>query len=50
MTTPDRPTSLASAAAETPEESVAREREAVGDQPDTGPLVPTDDAQSAPPT
>jgi len=37
--------SLAQTAAESPEESVRREREAVGDQPDTGGLVPTDDAQ-----
>ena len=51
MTEPDRPlsTSLADVAREDPAESVAREREAVGDQPDTGGLVPPDDAQSAPP-
>jgi hypothetical protein len=37
--------SLAQTAAEPPEESVAEERAAVGDQPDEGGLVPTDDAQ-----
>jgi len=43
---PERPpVSLAEVAAEPPEESVRREREAVGDHPDTGPLVPGDDAQ-----
>lgn len=40
---------MAAVASEAPEESVAREREAVGDQPDTGGLVPPDHAQSAPP-
>ena len=50
MTGPDRPVpSLAETAAEPPEESVAHEREVLGDHPDTGPLVPPDDAQSAPP-
>ena len=44
MTEP-QPVSLADVAAEDPEQSVAREREAVGDAPDTGPLVPADDAQ-----
>jgi hypothetical protein len=37
--------SLADLAAESPEESVAHERETVGDQPDVGGLVPQDDAQ-----
>ena len=36
---------LGQTAAEPPEESVAREREAVGDAPDTGELVPEDGAQ-----
>jgi hypothetical protein len=49
MTGPEPVPSLASTASETPEESVQREREAVGDHPDTGGLVPHDDAQSAPP-
>ena len=44
MTEPT-PVSLADVAAEPPEESVAREREVLGDQPDTGDLVPEDDAQ-----
>lgn len=50
MSTPDAPLphSLADTARESPEQSVRREREAVGDHPDTGELVPTDDAQSAP--
>ena len=51
MNQPDRPisASLADVAREDPEESIAREREAVGDEPDEGGLVPPDDAQSAPP-
>ena len=50
MTAPDEPISrsLADTASETPEESIRREREAVGDQPDTGGLVTPDHAQSAP--
>jgi hypothetical protein len=40
--------SLAATAAEDPQESVAAERDAVGDSPDTGDLVPPDNAQSAP--
>ena len=36
---------LAEVAAEPAEQSVRREREAVGDRPDTGGLVPPDDAQ-----
>ena len=36
---------VAQVAAEPPEQSVRRERQAVGDRPDTGGLVPTDDAQ-----
>ncbi len=48
MTEPERPLSLADVAAEDPAESVAREREAVGDQPDTGGLVPPDSSQTAP--
>lgn len=49
MTAPDAPTGLASTASRSGEESVQEEREAVGDHPDTGDLVPPDDAQSAPP-
>ncbi len=50
MSQPERPvTSMADVAAEDPAESIAREREAVGDQTDTGGLEPPDDAQSAPP-
>jgi hypothetical protein len=50
MTDPDRPlsASLADVAAEDSAESVAHEKEAVGDQPDTGGLVPPDSAQTAP--
>ncbi len=47
-TQPERPLSLADVAAEDPEESVARERDAVGDQPDTGGLVPPDSSQTSP--
>ncbi len=39
---------MADVAAEDPAESIARERELVGDPPDTGDLVPRDDAQAAP--
>ena len=39
------PSSLADVAAEPPEESVAKEDEVLGDQPDTGDLVPEDGAQ-----
>lgn len=39
------PLSLADTAAEPPEESVRRERELLGDQPDTGGLVDEDSAQ-----
>ena len=39
------PQGLAQTASESSEESVARERETVGDVPDTGPVVPADDAQ-----
>jgi len=49
MTRADEPTGLADTAAESIEESVRQEREVVGQQPDTGDLVPPDDAQSAPP-
>ena len=47
MTEPDAPvTGMADVAAEPPEDSVERERDALGgDQPDTGGLVPEDDAQ-----
>jgi len=47
MTTPGEQhvPSLAEVAAEPPEESVAKEREVVGDEPDVGDTVPTDDAQ-----
>ena len=50
MSAPDEtgPRSLADTASESPEESIRREREAVGDQPDTGGLVTPDHAQSAP--
>jgi hypothetical protein len=51
MTEPDgtaTPLSLAATARESPEESVRSERELVGEAPDTGPLVPGDDAQSDP--
>ena len=50
MTAPDAPPprSLADTASESPEESIRREREVVGDQPDTGDLVTPDHAQSAP--
>ena len=50
MTAPDEPLprSLADTASESPAESVRREREAVGDAPDTGDLVPPDHAQAAP--
>lgn len=36
---------LSATAAEDPERSVGEERDAVGDQPDEGPLVTPDDAQ-----
>ena len=49
MSSPLDPTALASTAGRSAEESVQDERDAVGDQPDTGDLVPQDDAQSAPP-
>lgn len=39
--------SLAEVAAEDPHESVAAEREVVGDSPDTGDLVPPDQSQGA---
>jgi hypothetical protein len=46
MTEPDdTPTGLAATATETPERSVQHEREVLGDQPDTGAVVPEDDAQ-----
>ena len=38
-------TSLADVAAEPSDQSVARENELVGDAPDTGDVLPTDDAQ-----
>ena len=37
--------SIAQVAAESPEESAAKEREVVGDQPDIGDEVPPDNAQ-----
>ena len=49
MTSPLEPSGLAATAAQSGEESVREEREVVGDQPDTGDLVPQDDSQSAPP-
>ena len=49
MSTPDASPGLAATARQSSEESVQQEREAVGDQPDSGDLVPQDDAQSAPP-
>ena len=39
------PDALADVAAEPPQASVDREREVVGDAPDTGPTVPPDRAQ-----
>ena len=51
MTEPDRQPatpSLAAVAGESPEESVRREHDLVGSFPDTGDLVPEDDAQSPP--
>ncbi len=50
MTAPDEPLggALAQTASESPQESIRREREAVGDQPDTGDLVTPDHSQSAP--
>ncbi len=52
MREPEQPTrppaadiDLSPVAAEASEESVASERESVGDLPDTGGLVPPDDAQ-----
>ena len=50
MTAPDAPLprSLADTASEDPEESVRRERDAVGDELDTGGLVTPDHSQSAP--
>lgn len=42
---PDGVPALAEVAAEPAEQSVRREREVVGDRPDTGGLVPPDDAQ-----
>ena len=39
------PRSVTEVASEPAEESVDREREAVGDQPDEGGLVPRDDSQ-----
>ena len=49
MTEPARIPSLADTASESPQESVRREHELVGHAPDTGDVVPADDAQSAPP-
>lgn len=49
MSTPDGPTGLAATASASTEQSLEQERDAVGDHPDTGDLVPGDDAQSAPP-
>lgn len=37
--------SLADVASEAPDESVEHERDAVGDEPDAGDVVPQDDAQ-----
>ena len=46
MTDPTGPRpSIADVAQESPEKSVAEEREAVGDQPDTGDVVDEDSAQ-----
>lgn len=42
------PRSVTEVAQEAPEESVRKEGEIVGDQPDEGGLVPKDDSQSAP--
>ena len=49
MTAPLDPRHLAATAGKSAEQSVQEEREAVGDAPDDGGLVPQDDAQSAPP-
>lgn len=48
MSQPGLPLRLGETAAQAPEESVRDEIAAVGDHPDTGDLVPSDDAQSAP--
>jgi hypothetical protein len=46
MSTPEQPVSgLGATASESPEQSVEQERAVVGDHPDTGDLVPEDDAQ-----
>jgi len=49
MNRPDEVSGLAATASKSARESIDEEREAVGDHPDTGGLVPQDDAQSAPP-
>ncbi|HEU0103199.1 MAG TPA: hypothetical protein VFR07_12855 [Mycobacteriales bacterium] len=49
MSAPDEPTGLAATASKSIEQSLQDEHEAVGEHPDTGGLVPQDDAQSAPP-
>jgi hypothetical protein len=49
MTGPDEPDGLAATASKSIEQSVQEERQAVGDSPDDGDLVPPDHAQSAPP-
>ena len=41
----DHAPSVADVASEPAEESLEHERDAVGDEPDTGDLVPQDDAQ-----
>ena len=48
MTGPEEPLGLAATASKSIEESVEEERAAVPDGPDSGPLVPSDDSQSAP--
>ncbi len=48
MNRPLDPTKLAETASKSLEESLEDERNAVGDHPDVGGVVPTDDAQSAP--
>jgi len=44
----DKKIDLSATAAASPEQSVREEREAVGEHPDTGPLVSEDHSQRAP--
>lgn len=45
QSSPENPPSIADVAQESGEESTDRQRELVGDEPDTGDVVPADDAQ-----